>query len=169
MALFDSAKTKKAAEEAKKETEKQASNARLAGLEKKAAESDARIAAARAAKAEKELKDMKAAEALRKVQADLISKRQSATATTPGAGGPLGSFTPGMRVTPTAQPAAVATYTVKKGDTLGAIAKQFYGVTGPKYWNLIQAANKDLIKDVNVISPGQVFKIPALPEELKKK
>jgi nucleoid-associated protein YgaU len=171
MALFDSARTKKAAEDAKKAAEEAA---RIAKAQANLARNTASQQATRADKAEKELQEMKAAEASRKVQADIIAKRQAAAASVKpasGTGGPLGGFIPGtgIRVTPTAQPSAVATYTVKKGDTLGAIAKQFYGVTGPKYWNLIQAANKDIIKDVNVISPGQVFKIPALPEELKKK
>ena len=60
-------------------------------------------------------------------------------------------------------------YTVKKGDTLSGIAKKFYGAATQPYWKLIQEANKDIIKDANLIYPDQVFKIPELPEELKKK
>lgn len=66
-------------------------------------------------------------------------------------------------------PNAMAVYTVKKGDTLSGIAKEFYGSATQPYWKLIQDANKDLIKDANLIYPGQVFKIPKLPEEMKKK
>jgi nucleoid-associated protein YgaU len=60
-------------------------------------------------------------------------------------------------------------YTVKKGDTLSQIAKNHYGFATQPYWKLIQDANKDLIKYANLIYPGQVFKIPELPEEMKKK
>ena len=63
----------------------------------------------------------------------------------------------------------IAEYTVKKGDTLSQIAKNYYGFATQPYWKIIQEANKDIIKDANLIYPGQVFKIPALPEELKKK
>ena len=62
----------------------------------------------------------------------------------------------------------IAEYTVKKGDTLSAIAKKYYGSGGKAYYELIQKANPDLIKDVNLIYPDQVFKIPELPPELKK-
>ncbi len=60
-------------------------------------------------------------------------------------------------------------YTVKKGDTLSGIAKKYYGMATEPYWKLIQNANQDLIKDPNKIYPDQVFKIPVLPEEMKKK
>ncbi|MDD3521045.1 MAG: LysM peptidoglycan-binding domain-containing protein [Actinomycetota bacterium] len=66
-------------------------------------------------------------------------------------------------------PNAMAFYTVKKGDTLSGIAKEFYGAATQPYWKLIQDANQDIIKDANLIKPGQVFKIPELPEDMKKK
>lgn len=50
------------------------------------------------------------------------------------------------------------TYTVKKGDCLWNIAKKFYG-DGNKY-TLIFNANKDKIKNPNLIYPGQVLIIP---------
>lgn len=50
------------------------------------------------------------------------------------------------------------TYTVKKGDCLWNIAKKFYG-NGSKY-TVIYNANKDKIKNPNLIYPGQVFTIP---------
>lgn len=62
----------------------------------------------------------------------------------------------------------ITQYTVKKGDTLSQIAKDHYGSGGQPYWKLIQEENKDIIKDANLIHPGQVFKIPVLPDELKK-
>lgn len=50
------------------------------------------------------------------------------------------------------------TYTVVQGDTLWAIAKKFYG-NGSKY-GMIYNANKDKIKNPNLIYPGQVLIIP---------
>lgn len=58
-------------------------------------------------------------------------------------------------VTPTVQ---TKTYTIKKGDTLWAIAKKYYG-KGSEYPKIFNA-NKDKIKDPNKIYPGQVIKIP---------
>lgn len=52
------------------------------------------------------------------------------------------------------------TYTVKKGDCLWAIAKKYLG-NGAKY-NLIYNANKDKIKNPNLIYVGQVLTIPAV-------
>lgn len=51
-----------------------------------------------------------------------------------------------------------ATYTVKKGDTLWGIAKTFLG-NGAKY-NQIFEANKGIIKNPNLIYPGQVLRLP---------
>lgn len=50
------------------------------------------------------------------------------------------------------------TYTVQKGDCLWKISKSQYG-DGSK-WNTIYNANKDKIKDPNLIYPGQVLTIP---------
>ena len=58
----------------------------------------------------------------------------------------------------TAPPAQGDTYTVVKGDTLSKIAKQFYGNAGQ--WKRIYEANKDTIKNPDMIYPGQTFKIP---------
>jgi nucleoid-associated protein YgaU len=55
-------------------------------------------------------------------------------------------------------PAADRTYTVVKGDTLSKIAKQFYGSAGQ--WKRIYEANKDTIKNPDLIYPGQTFRIP---------
>jgi nucleoid-associated protein YgaU len=51
-------------------------------------------------------------------------------------------------------------YTVKKGDYLSKIAKEVYG-NANKY-NLIFEANKPMLKDPNLIYPGQVLVIPPL-------
>lgn len=50
------------------------------------------------------------------------------------------------------------TYTVKKGDTLWAIAAKYYG-SGAQY-NKIYNANTDKISNPNLIYPEQVFTIP---------
>lgn len=51
-------------------------------------------------------------------------------------------------------------HTVAKSDTLGKIAKQYYG-NAMKY-PVIFEANKPMLKDPNLIYPGQVLRIPAL-------
>ncbi len=51
------------------------------------------------------------------------------------------------------------TYTVVKGDCLWNLAKRFYG-DGKKY-KLIYNANREIIKDEELIRPGQVLIIPA--------
>ncbi|MDJ1502514.1 LysM peptidoglycan-binding domain-containing protein [Xanthocytophaga agilis] len=50
------------------------------------------------------------------------------------------------------------TYTVKSGDSLSKIAKNYPGLT----WQKIYEANKDQIKDPNLIHPGQKLKIPTV-------
>lgn len=50
------------------------------------------------------------------------------------------------------------TYTVKKGDTLGAISKEVYGKAS--LYNKIFEANTPMLKDADHIYPGQVLKIP---------
>lgn len=57
-----------------------------------------------------------------------------------------------------AAPAAARSYTVKSGDSLSKIAKQFYG--NASEWNKIYKANTDKIKDPDVIHPGQQIIIP---------
>lgn len=51
-------------------------------------------------------------------------------------------------------------HTVEKGDTLSKIAKEYYG-DAMKY-PVIFEANKPMLKDPNLIYPGQVLRIPAL-------
>ena len=51
-------------------------------------------------------------------------------------------------------------YTVVKGDTLGKIAKEYYG-NANKYPQIFEA-NKPMLKDANLIYPGQVLRIPSL-------
>ena len=54
--------------------------------------------------------------------------------------------------------AAAKSYTVKAGDTLGKIAKETLGIAGA--YMKIDDANKDVLKDPDKISPGQVLRIP---------
>jgi len=54
------------------------------------------------------------------------------------------------------QSSAMEEYTVKKGDTLSKIASQ-YGIK----WKDIFEANKDVIKNPDLIQPGWRLKIPA--------
>jgi nucleoid-associated protein YgaU len=49
-------------------------------------------------------------------------------------------------------------YIIKKGDTLSAIAKHFYGK--PNDYPKIFEANREVIKDANLIFPGQKIRIP---------
>ena len=53
-------------------------------------------------------------------------------------------------------------YTIKKGDTLSHIAKHFYG-NAMKYPQIFEA-NREVIKDVDLIYPGQVIRIPKLDD-----
>ena len=53
---------------------------------------------------------------------------------------------------------AAKTYTVKKGDTLWAIAAKYYG-KGSEY-SKIAGANTDKISNPNLIYPGQVLTLP---------
>lgn len=50
-------------------------------------------------------------------------------------------------------------YTVKSGDTLSKISKEFYG--DANQYNKIFEANRPLLKDADDIFPGQVLRIPA--------
>jgi nucleoid-associated protein YgaU len=95
----------------------------------------------------------------------LNRKKKDEPADTPSAAsvGPTGATADFSDVTgggSTASPSAGAgqTYTVKSGDSLSKIAKHFYG-DGSK-WHRIYEANKDKIKNPDLIHPGQEFTIP---------
>lgn len=49
-------------------------------------------------------------------------------------------------------------YEIQKGDTLGAIAKQFYGKSS-EYMRIFEA-NREIISDPDKIYPGQKIRIP---------
>jgi len=59
---------------------------------------------------------------------------------------------------PLAEPEA-RTYTVVSGDSLSKISKHFYGEAN--HWRRIFEANRDVIKNPDLIHPGQVLKIPS--------
>ena len=59
---------------------------------------------------------------------------------------------------PAPTPAAPRTYTVVAGDSLSKIAKKFYG-DGTK-WKRIFEANRETVKNPDLIHPGQVLTIP---------
>jgi nucleoid-associated protein YgaU len=64
-----------------------------------------------------------------------------------GQGGPAGTAS-----------ASTRTYTVKKGDTLSSISKEFYGDANA--YRRIFDANRDQLSDPDRIMPGQVLRIP---------
>lgn len=60
-------------------------------------------------------------------------------------------------------------YTVVKGDHLWGIAKKSEHYGNPFAWPVIYQANRDQIKNPDLIYPDQKFKIPNLTEEEKSK
>lgn len=70
------------------------------------------------------------------------------------------SVTPVRETTNSPAPKQETTYTVKSGDCLWNIAKKFYG-NGSKYTKIYEA-NKDKIRNPNLIYVGQVLTIPSL-------
>jgi nucleoid-associated protein YgaU len=57
------------------------------------------------------------------------------------------------------QPAAAArTYVVQSGDSLSKISKKFYGDANS--WKRIFEANKDVVKNPDLIQPGWKLRIP---------
>jgi nucleoid-associated protein YgaU len=59
------------------------------------------------------------------------------------------------------------TYTVQKDDTLQKISKKIFGSYGK--WYKIYEANKDKIKNPNILQPGTVLTIPAIQNDDEKK
>ncbi|UFN48606.1 LysM and BON domain-containing protein [Roseomonas sp. OT10] len=73
---------------------------------------------------------------------------EAAPAAAPAAGAPTGEQ----------GPAGSAFYTVKKGDTLSAISKSYYG--DPNKYQQIFEANRPMLEHPDKIYPGQVLRIP---------
>lgn len=63
----------------------------------------------------------------------------------------------------------VISYTVVKGDCLWNIAKKKEHYGNGFAWPIIYKANRDQIKNPDLIYPKQVFKVPPLTEEEKSK
>jgi nucleoid-associated protein YgaU len=59
---------------------------------------------------------------------------------------------------PTDTVGSAKTYVVVEGDSLSRIAKREYGDASK--WRTLYEANKDLIKDPDLIYPGQTLKVP---------
>lgn len=73
-------------------------------------------------------------------------------------GGSSTAPTPDAPTTGTAGTSSSGTYVVVKGDSLSKIAKREYGDAAK--WRRIYEANQDIIKDPDLIYPGQTLKIP---------
>ena len=72
---------------------------------------------------------------------------------------PIAVEVPARPATTAPKPATTSrTYTVKRGDCLWNIAKKYYG-KGNQYTKIYNA-NRDKIKNTNLIYPGQVLTIP---------
>jgi nucleoid-associated protein YgaU len=80
-------------------------------------------------------------------QKDVVADIQVTGGPAAGAGAPTAA---------TATPAG-KTYTVKAGDTLGAIAKEHLGSAGA-YMKIFEL-NKDVLTDPDKITPGQVLRL----------
>lgn len=59
---------------------------------------------------------------------------------------------------PISESTTAKSYTVVSGDSLSKIAKHFYG--DAHQWRRIFEANQDILKDPDLIYPGQTLKIP---------
>ena len=51
-------------------------------------------------------------------------------------------------------------YEIQAGDNLSKVSKKFYG--NPNHYNAIFKANKEVIKDMDLIYPGQKIRIPKI-------
>jgi hypothetical protein len=56
-------------------------------------------------------------------------------------------------------------YVIQKGDSLSKIAEQYYG--DPMKYPIILEANREVIKDADLIYPGQTIRIPTIPGETR--
>lgn len=94
---------------------------------------------------------------------------RKATPATPAPGGALRNDAPradfsdvrssSATTAPADATATQRTYTVVSGDSLSKIAQREYGDASK--WHAIYDANRDKIKDPDLIHPGQVLTLPA--------
>jgi len=68
------------------------------------------------------------------------------------------------RAVHTAAPAKPASYTVRSGDSLSSIAGKVYHKQNA--WPVLYWANRDKIRWANIVSEGQVLKVPAMPAKI---
>jgi nucleoid-associated protein YgaU len=73
-----------------------------------------------------------------------VSSGSSSSAPSPVGGAPADTYS--------------ETYTVREGDTLSKIARARYGKASE--WPRVYEANRDIIKDPDLIYPGQTLTIP---------
>jgi nucleoid-associated protein YgaU len=78
---------------------------------------------------------------------DFSNVQSGSASTSPGSTAPGTDNTTGGR-----------TYVVVKGDSLSKIAKREYGDV--KEWRRIYEANRDVVKDPDLIYPGQTLRLP---------
>ncbi len=83
-----------------------------------------------------------------------LAKAPVPAAPTPAAGAVVTGGAPAA----TAAASAPKVHVVEKGDTLGAIAKKYYGKASA-YMKIFEA-NKDVLTDPDKIKPGQKLRIP---------
>ena len=81
---------------------------------------------------------------------DFSNVRSGGSSTAPAA--------PSVEPTGTSGSTSAKTYVVVNGDSLSKIAKREYG--DAKQWHRIYEANRDIIKDPDLIYPGQELKVP---------
>ena len=83
-----------------------------------------------------------------------VQSGSSTTAPAPAAEAPTPDLPPASGTSGSEQ-----SYTVVAGDSLSKIAKRFYGDANK--WPRIHEANRDQIKNPDLIHPGQKLRIPA--------
>jgi nucleoid-associated protein YgaU len=132
---------KEEAEEAKKEAEAAKRKAALEAAKRQAAEAKARAAEAKAKKAKESAAEAKARVETSRRKAQLLAARERAEKARELAA------------------AKKRVYVVQPGDSLSKIAKEVLG--DASRWPEIFEANKDQIKDPNLIHPGQELKMPS--------
>ena len=161
----DSDKAKRAAAEAaahraemkkrQEEAKKAADAAKKAELEKKLAEMEKKAQAAEAEAKRREEQAKKQA-AIREARAKRLAEARKKAAAAKAAAAAAAEKKAAEEAAAAA--AAARKYVVQPGDTLSAIALQYYGNAND--WRKIHEANKDVIKNPGLIYPGQEFTIP---------
>lgn len=157
--LFGKKNDPKAAEEAEKAKKAAAELQRVAEESKRLAEEKARELAAK-----KEIADEKAKLEAERNVFEAQKRAEEAKAKAQQAAVAAAAFMEGAD----AAPSILATHTVTADETLSHIALKYYNHATPPYYTLIYEFNKDVIgANMNVIKPGQVLRIPVLPQNLK--